>query len=154
LTTMEFFPYALFWSCVNLIILFVCVLVCFDAPRKRKEERFVVNEPAEVNGEIVVLEDLSMGGCKIMRSSKESDINRGDKLELRMSDISKSLEMEVRFFNESHIMCEFTEMEFQLREELVVKIFTGKYDNEIHHVTHFAIVLKHLFFRAFGRELK
>ncbi len=154
LTTMEFFPYALFWSIVNLLIMFICVLICFDTPRKRKEERFIINEPTILEGRNVIIDDISLGGCKIMHSAGRRIANRGDRLKVQIPDISELVEVEVRNSNDMNLMCEFVGLNPKVREELIVKLFTGRYDNEIHHTSSFTTVIWHLFMRAFGKELK
>lgn len=44
----EFFPVAAAWAVLNIVILILASLICFDVPRKRKEERFYVNRPVTV----------------------------------------------------------------------------------------------------------
>ena len=40
------------------------------------------------------------------------------------------------------------------REELIVKLFTGNYDNEVHEAGSFGTLFSGLFRRAFGEEWK
>jgi cellulose synthase (UDP-forming) len=152
LTTMEFFPYALFWGVVNLVILAICALICFDMPRRRREERFMVGEPIVVAGVEAMIEDLSLGGCKLGHAAGRRIAERGGRIALAIPDVPGELELEVRNANPTHLMGEFVDLNLAQREALVAKLFTGRYDNEIHQATGFATVLAHLLRRAFGRE--
>jgi len=42
-----FFPVAAMWAILNVVILFLVVLLCFEVPRKRKQERFELNEAVQ-----------------------------------------------------------------------------------------------------------
>jgi len=81
LSTIAFFPYALFWCCLNIIILLICALICFDTPRKRIEERFSVNEDVIIRGEKYFMHNLSVTGCRIrfknINIDKDRFINKG-----------------------------------------------------------------------------
>jgi len=152
LTTMEFFPYALFWSTVNLVILAICALICFDMPRRRREERFAIGEPTLVAGVEAVVEDLSLGGCRIRHGAGRRIAERGERIAVPIKDVPGTPEIEVRNANATHLMGEFVSLSLAQREALVAKLFTGAYDNEIHQATGFAQVLAHLLRRTFGRE--
>lgn len=154
LTSKEFFPYAVFWSCLNIVVLIICFLICFDTPRKRKEERFIVNEKTVWDGQELILEDISIGGCKVKHSICERIVNNGDHISFVIPDVSGPVKMEVLNLNPTHFMCSFVELSAIQREELIVKLFTGRYDNEIHETVHFAKVIKALFRRALGDEMK
>lgn len=155
LSSMEFFPYALMWSCLNVIILLICFLICFDVPRKRKEERFVVNEESSFDGKKVIIDDMSLSGCRIRHFEKKRIVERDQILKINIPDISEPLEMEVKNSNSECFMCAFCNLAEKQREELIVKLFTGKYDNEVHEAESiFKIISSLLFKRAFGDEMK
>jgi cellulose synthase (UDP-forming) len=150
---MQFFPYAIFWSGINILILFICVLICFDIPRKRREERFIIEEPTVLEGVSVVIEDLSLGGSKIRHGQGKRIFERDDVLTLPIEGVSESPKIRVKNSNATHLMAEFIDQSPKQREELIAKLFTGRYDNEIHEAKHYTEVLQMLFRRAFGREL-
>ncbi len=154
LETMEFFPYALVWSVINVIILLICVLICFDTPRKRREERFIIDEPTLVDGKEMLIEDISLNGCRIKHAAGRRMRETGESIQVPVPEISRPLELEIKNSNNEYMMGEFTGLEPKIREELILKLFTGNYDNEIHERQNSGSVLKHLLKRAFGDELK
>jgi cellulose synthase (UDP-forming) len=155
LSTMEFFPYALLWSCLNVIILLICFLICFDVPRKRKEERFVVGEDTIFDGKKIIIDDMSLSGCRMRHFEKKRMVERGDILKIEIPDVSEPLEMEVKNSNAEFFMCAFCNLTSKQREELIVKLFTGRYDNEVHEAENiYKIVWSLIVKRAFGGEMK
>ncbi|MFA6716414.1 MAG: cellulose synthase catalytic subunit, partial [Victivallaceae bacterium] len=84
ITKIQFFPYALFWSSINIVMLLICMLICFDAPRKRAEERFIVNEASVFNGQKVIIEDISVSGCKVRHSSGKRIVEWGTVIKLKV----------------------------------------------------------------------
>lgn len=153
---MDFFPYVMFWSSFNIFILVLCALACFDIPRKRKEERFIVNEECrcECDGVPVTIEDISVNGCKLRHTENQRVIDRGKRTRIKIRDISEPVEVEVKNSNAKYIMLEFVDVSEKQHEELIVKLFTGKYDNEIHETGHWTGFVGTLFRRAFGSELE
>eukprot|EP00831_Metopus_contortus_P000265 TRINITY_DN10099_c0_g1_i10.p1 TRINITY_DN10099_c0_g1~~TRINITY_DN10099_c0_g1_i10.p1 ORF type:complete len:651 (-),score=73.71 TRINITY_DN10099_c0_g1_i10:1495-3447(-) len=149
----DFFPYALLWCSFNLVILIICALLCFDTPRKRKEERFSINETSELNGVRVNIADMSLGGCKLTHGENRYIAERGERVHINISGVSTTLEAEVKNANLSTVMLEFSGMLPPQREELIAKLFTGRYDNEIHETATSVSILKDIFHRAFGKEL-
>lgn len=47
----QLFPIAAAWGFVNLVMLLLGALICFDAPRRRREERFRLDAPVELRVE-------------------------------------------------------------------------------------------------------
>jgi cellulose synthase (UDP-forming) len=154
ISKMQFFPYALFWSSLNVIMLLICMLICFDAPRKRKEERFIVNEETTFDGKKVILEDISASGCKVRHSYGKRIVEWGTVIKIKIPDVSEKLEMEVLNSNPTHFMGQFQNMKKSQREELIVKLFTGRYNNEIQETAFWHKVVRSLMHRALGKELE
>ena len=153
LTSMEFFPYALVWSILNILALLICALICFDTPRKRKEERFFVNEETIICGQKVTIKDLSVIGCKISHSYGKRIVEKGDLLTIPISDISSTLKAKALNSNDKNIHCSFVNLSARERDELIAKLYTGKYDNEVYETQSIKEILSSLFRRAFGQEL-
>ena len=153
LTTMEFFPYALIWSGLNIFILLICALICFDTPHKRAEERFVVNEETTICGQKAIIENLSLKGCNIKHSYGKRIVKKGDSLTVTIADISSPLEAKVLNSNDKEIHCSFVDFSTQERDELIVKLYTGKYNNEVYETQSIKEIFGSLFRRAFGQEL-
>lgn len=154
LAHLQFFPYALFWSCINVLILVICFLICFDTPRMRKEERFVINEESDFNGQTILIEDISLGGCKVRYSEGKQIVNCGNQVKIHIPGVSGEIPSEIKIVSATHFTCAFMEMSSGQREELIVKLFTGKYDNEIQETKPFTNIIDSLLRRAFGSELK
>ena len=152
--TKQFFPYAFFWSSLNVIMLIICMLICFDAPRRRKEERFAINEKVDFNGIPVVIADISLSGCKINHSQKKRIVERGTIIKLKIKDLSDELEMKVKNSNAAEFTCLFQNISPGQREELIVKLFTGKYNNEIYDTAFWSKIITSLLNRALGKELE
>jgi len=57
-------------------------------------------------------------------------------------------------FNEHEIYCNFTNLQSLNRDELINKLYTGGYDNEVHEVSSIKKVFVLLLRRAFGKEKK
>ena len=150
----QFFPYALFWSSLNVFMLLICMLICFDAPRKRKEERFIVNEETTFNGQKVIIEDISVSGCKIRHSTGKRIVEWGTVVKVKVPGVKGYLETEVKNSNASHFMGQFQNMKNYQREALIVKLFTGGYDNEIHEAAFWHKVIASLMRRALGKEME
>ncbi|MDD5698516.1 MAG: glycosyltransferase [Victivallaceae bacterium] len=152
LTQMQFFPYSLFWSSINVLMLIICLLICFDTPRQRKEERFIVNEETSWNEHLVVIEDLSVSGCKIRHSLNRRAVERDTVIRIRIPEVTGEVKMRVTNSNQTRFMGAFRDLSARQREELIVKLFTGKYDNEIHDTALLSQILSSLLRRFFGRE--
>jgi len=150
---MDFFPYVLFWSCLNIFILGLCCLMSFDAPRKRKEERFIVNEETTLCGAPAVIVDMSLSGCMIRHFEHHRLIERGTQTEITIPGISGPIKCEIKNSNNDRVAIHFLELLPEQREQLIVKLFTGNYDNEIHETGYWSNIISTLWHRAFGREL-
>ena len=150
----EFFPYVLFWSCFNIVILFLCMLMCFDTPRKRREERFLIGEATSVDGRPAVIADLSLNGCKLTHGENHRIAEQGQTVSFTIPGVREPVAGVVRNANDSALMLEFSGQTDAQREDLIVKLFTGDYDNEIHETGGIFRLLRPLFRRAFGKEMK
>ncbi len=154
LTQLELYPYALAWSILDVCILAICVLLCFDAPRKRQEERFISNERSCVCGVELTIHDISLGGCKAVHKEGKRIAERGETVEIPIPGIERPFKAEVKNANASELMCQFKEMEEGQRDQLIVKLFTGAYNNGICEYDSAGSVVRSLLARAFGKELK
>lgn len=149
----EFFPYALGWSVVNVVMLSIAALICFDAPRKRKEERFAIDEPTTLDGRPAVIADISLGGARVRHDAGRRVADRGAVVSLAVADVREPLRAEVRNSNPRELMAAFTELSEPQREDLIVKLFTGRYSNEIYEVYDTRSVVATILRRAVGDEL-
>jgi len=63
--------------------------------RRRKEERFTINEKIKFNESPVLIEDISISGCKIKHSFKKRIVEHGTVIKLRIPDIFDKRSMKV-----------------------------------------------------------
>jgi cellulose synthase (UDP-forming) len=154
ISSKQFFPYALFWSSLNVVMLLICVLICFDAPRRRKEERFIINEAIEFNDMPMLIEDISISGCKIKHSANKRVIEQGTVIKIKIPDINEKIKMLVKNSNATCFTCIFQNLSLVQREELIAKLFTGRYNNEIYETAFWSKIIKSLLKRALGEELE
>lgn len=128
LETKAFFPVAAFWSFVNIVILFVASLMCFDIPRKRSEERFATTETATIsNYGATQLIDISVGGCR----ARDPGIPAGVReVELRLAEVDALLRAKVVRSGPDWIGLRF-EIDEPVRHALIRKLFSGRYSNSI-----------------------
>ncbi len=144
-TDYGFFHYAVFWTSLNIFLLIIALVLCFDAKRPFAEEQFTVNETVSADGLAVRLKSLSLeGGIIEGRLGKK---NAG----LAVAGINSELRGSAEpFGNDTFIR--FGRLTSSQREELIVKLFSGDFDNEIREAGSTAEIIRKLFARAFIRE--
>lgn len=147
----EFYPVALFWAGFNVLTMMVAVLMCFDAPRKRSEERFATDEQAIVQGAqsaVVRVHDLSLGGGRVDYCGV-ADITHID-----LEEVGPVPVQVVRHFPAD--APRFTTLQFlhtpQTRRAMIRKLFSGRYANDIIEVDQ-GTVARNLMRRLFGKPL-
>ena len=122
----------LFWSLYNIIMLAVAALMCVEAPRFRKEERFTTDEfcEASLGGRRMMthLDNLSLQGCRI--SAEDMPILRvGDDVAVYISNVGE-IAAQVRL-----VQLGYCQLAFQLnapqRASLVRKLFSGYYRQSV-----------------------
>lgn len=144
-----FFPVAVFWSFLNILMLVIAMLMCFEGPRPRTEERFAVNESVKVyidghefSGTML---ESSITGCKI----KLNDWWDGDVktvvMKVWLDDVGL-LELEPIRANRGAIGAKIKYTGDQ-RYQMIGKLFTGKYDNAVKEVTNLRMLLSKLWHR-------
>lgn len=144
-----FFPVAVFWSLLNVLMLVIAMLMCFEGPRPRTEERFYVNEAVKVyidghefRGTML---ESSITGCKI----KLNDWWDGDVKKVTMTvwiDDIGLLNLEPIRANRGAIGAKLNFVDNQ-RNLMIAKLFTGKYDNAVKEVTNIRMLIGHLWRR-------
>jgi cellulose synthase (UDP-forming) len=82
----------LFWTVYNLICLGLAGLICVEQPRRRREERFEVDEPVTLalDGQVLLarLQDISLGGCAVqMAVPLPTPLRQGSTLRLWIEDV-------------------------------------------------------------------
>ena len=145
-----FFPVGVIWALLNIIILIVAAMLCFEGPRYRQEERFTINEPVvlQINDQSWsgVLVDASASGCKIQLT--EWWPNGVDfRAEVDFPDVGVIQLKPVRV-NRGAIMFTF-ELTGAQRELMIRKLFSGQYDNAVAEIKNYTSIVKKLWQRGY-----
>ncbi|MFO1128429.1 MAG: glycosyltransferase [Rhodospirillales bacterium] len=156
LESWSFFPVAAAWSFLNLLTLALVILICIEAPRQRREERFSVDEPALVRFEDVEapcrIECLSLSGARIrVGSGATSGLGRG-RVFLTVSGIGL-LPGRIAAVEGDVVRIAFLAVGGPERENLIARLFTGDCHNGVETVGICRLVAA-LARRAFGPAAK
>jgi len=147
----NFYPIAVFWGILNIVILFIASLICFEGPRFRTEERFAIHEPVEVrvgsDYRIGRLLESSVSGCRI-RLDDSDYVVLYDDVAVKVPDIGW-IELDVMRANRGALGASFRFSEGQ-RDQMISKLFSGRYNNAVAEVTSARAIIKRLWHRAFS----
>jgi cellulose synthase (UDP-forming) len=125
----EFFPIAMFWSMLNVVTLGLAALLCFEGPRLRKEERFVMAESATVHdGETSIPVDSSMpaSGVANWRCLRQPTLFSKDKTSLTVPGVGRVTIQPVRQHH-GHLAATFEYSSQAQRHAMICKLFSGQY---------------------------
>ncbi len=151
LENMEFFPVAAFWSCLNLIMLTIALLICFELPRRRRHERFNLREETacRIGGDerVCVICNISLGGVKL----EMLEPPEGGQIEFLVPGVGWTSGNIVR--TESHFAgVQLDPIDDDTREKLIANLFSGDYDNEVYEVSSSRRVITRVVRRLFGPD--
>lgn len=122
----------LFWSLYNIAMLLVAAMMCVEAPRFRKEERFATDEPAEANmgGRHLMthLDNLSLGGCRLSADDLPA-LRVGDRVSVSIVEVG-DIAAEVRLVEATYCRLVF-ELNGEQHAALVCKLFSGAYRQSV-----------------------
>jgi cellulose synthase (UDP-forming) len=126
----EFFPIAMFWSMLNVVTLGLAALLCFEGPRLRKEERFLMAETAIAHdGETQVMVDLidaSVDGCKLaLPPAGHGQFTKGT-ASLTVQGVGRVKIHPIRQ-NHAHLAATFEYDSKAQRNAMICKLFSGQY---------------------------
>lgn len=131
LDDVEFFPYAVIWGSLNLLYLFITILLCFDYPKPRKEERFQVNGVTALVNHLhqSVVHDISIGGLRM----DHIPVQRGDTVELtiQFGPVTVGGITGTVTNSKSFTSIRFDNLSSLAKQRLIGELFTGNYDNTI-----------------------
>ncbi len=126
----EFFPIAMFWSLLNVITLGLAALLCFEGPRLRKEERFLLAESAIAHdGETQVavnIIDASVDGCKLALSPAHQNLFTKGTASLTVQGVGRVKIHPIRQ-NHAHLAATFEYESKAQRNAMICKLFSGQY---------------------------
>ena len=126
----EFFPIAMFWSMLNVVTLGLAALLCFEGPRLRKEERFLLAESAMAHdGETQVAVDIvdaSVDGCKLALPPTSHGLFQKGTASLTVHGVGRVKMRPVRQ-NATHLAATFEYNSQAQRNAMICKLFSGQY---------------------------
>lgn len=150
LSNTQFFPVALGWAVFNVLTMGIAAMMCFDAPRKRAEERFEVRESVTLwsgdQSEPATMFDISVGGARTC-------VSNNDVTHLEITGVGKiPVKLIRRFPWKNPVYCTFTfEHTTETRRALIAHLFSGKYSNTVQMKAQSGI-FQSLWRRAFGKN--
>jgi cellulose synthase (UDP-forming) len=126
----EFFPVAMFWSMLNIVTLGLAALLCFEGPRLRKEERFLMAETAIAHdGETQVTVDLidaSVDGCKLALPPSHPGLFGKTTASLTVQGVGRVKIHPIRQ-NHGYLAATFEYDSKAQRNAMICKLFSGQY---------------------------
>lgn len=139
------FSINVFWSIFNIFILIIAALICVELPKRRKSERFSVNEKGFIKTEHGVknkidIFDMSLGGAQVSKIDFKTGMFYCPELE---EGIHCSFERDT----EKGMVILFQEDKI-IKRKLIKKLYAGPYDNEVGKVRIFSVfisVIKKMF---------
>lgn len=148
----EFYPIAVLWSAFNLVILVLAVLLCFEGPRYRREERFTIDEIVSVSIDnqtvLAKLVDASVDGCKIQLNSDWWSGELPETFFVDIKDVGLIKARAIRV-NRGAVAAAF-DLTPSDRDRLIAKLFSGSYKNQVTDASSFATIAARLWRRAFS----
>ncbi|WP_037073592.1 glycosyltransferase [Rhizobium leguminosarum] len=154
----QFSPVAAWWSGINIVVLLIASLICFEKPR-RLFHAFKLDEPAvvdDVPGQIV---SLALDKAVVAVPSMARFQSKSVMLKLpgfapfeaelgqvtqRRSSISRGGDKQAYYL---HL---YFELSGAARDSMIVKLYTGQYSRDIRDIDKVAVSLN-LLLRSFGR---
>lgn len=149
----DFFPIAAAWGVLNIVTLSISALICFDVPRKRKEERFYLNEAANltVDGKVFPgrLVDMSLTGAKLRLDAAR--LRKGETATLDFAPAGE-IQAEIVATSGGTAALAFAAMSEPVRERLIATLFGGAYSTQPPQDPSRGRLVRNLMRRAFGEE--
>lgn len=147
----EFYPIAVFWATFNLTMLLLAALLCFEGPRYRREERFVVKEnvTAEMGHQAFQAEllDASIEGCKIKLADDWWNGELPSTMIIDVAGVGRVRARPIRV-NRGALAAIF-ELDATTRDLMIAKLFSGRYQNHVVDASTFGTIMSRLWRRAF-----
>lgn len=149
----EFFPIAVFWSGLNVFALALAALLCIEGPRLRREERFVLREPAVMQwgGQSLPVElvDASVDGFHLRSDKPLPEWPAvADAMTLIVQDVGEVALSTVRRWPNG-CSGRFVMSDAQ-RDAMIRKLFSGDYSNHVERVQSWRTLLRRLWAKAVG----
>lgn len=148
----SFFPIAIAWCIMNLVILALMILMSVEKKRQRKEERFPVKKNANIiinNKKIqVIVKDISMSGAYIESKNPLPEIDE-DKVIILIKD-DFFINSDIVYKSNLSLRINFNNISDEQREKLILYIYSGDFSNDKASKSFKKFFLQ-LFNRSFGK---
>jgi cellulose synthase (UDP-forming) len=154
----EFSVVSAYWAVINIAVLMVAALICFEKPRPLLDS-FATDEPARmaIGGAALAgrITSLSLEGG-IAELETEPGATAGGSMTVEMEHFPplRCTVAQVSRLTSGRFAMRFSyELEGECRDLMIVKLYTGEYSQEIHELDKSAIV-SGLWSRMFGRTAR
>lgn len=151
----EFSVVAMFWAAMNIVVLVIAALICFEKPRPSLDS-FVIGEPAQARfGAKVLAGNLASLSLEagIVEFQQELPVAVGDELVIEAAGFprfcSRMEKIGTQPDGQSSVQFKVS-LDPAARDRLIVKLYSGDYSHEIRRLDTSAII-GGLWKRAFGR---
>lgn len=149
----EFFPIAVFWSGLNVFALALAALLCIEGPRQRREERFVLSEPAVLQwGQQalpVVLVDASVDGFNVQSDTLLPAMSPSTGVPILIVQDVGEVALDTVRLRANRLTGRFVMSDAQ-RDAMIRKLFSGAYSNQVGRVQSWRALLRRLWTKAVG----
>lgn len=125
-----------FWSIFNILMLAITALVCIEPPKRRRDERFHSGESAILqlaNGTECgcVVQDISLGGASLLLEASTLALSAPSAVSLDGGRLVVPLEV-IRTYG--NVLAVSFVCNAEQKRELIVKLFTGRYNNSVEEI--------------------
>jgi len=150
----EFLSAAKYWAALNILILMVAALMCFELPRS-EHPRFAADEPAQLTiGDRAIPVQLVAVAMdeSVVQTTADLSSSVGRLATLTVSDVAPfatKIEMRVRRNSGRELTLVHQPLAPEIRDQLIVKLHTGSYSQDIEALK-FGRIIGRLWARAFG----
>ena len=130
----------IFWSVINVGILSLACLACVELPKRRRDQRFVTAEEgwvqmADGSGFGCRLQDISLSGACLEREQGWAGMSGPAELVVDGGGYGDlAIPIEVVRSGGRRLGVRF-ESDTRLRRRLIVKLFTGAYNQDVEHIS-------------------
>jgi cellulose synthase (UDP-forming) len=154
----QFSPVAAWWSGINIVVLLIASLICFEKPR-RLFHAFKLDEPAivdDVPGQIVslALDKAVVAVPTMARFQSKSVVLKLPGFAPFKSELRQVTQRRRTISRSGDKQSYYLHLHFELsdsaRDSMIVKLYTGQYSQDIRDIDKVAVSLN-LLLRSFGR---
>jgi cellulose synthase (UDP-forming) len=130
-TQLSLLPMVALWSSINVIVLFLVCMLALQAPVRRTEERFAIDESVQIIGpsgalSTAVIKDISLSGAAMV-VDRPIDAKIGERLRLFITEVGFVAATVIRS-NDGQVGVQFDLPASTERDLLIRKLFTAGRD--------------------------